>query len=79
MLGGTPLSDKPSRNTKHQKTLLFNLNITIELKQMESADVNAALERITRLIGTRLVQGRACFHINVEPVVGNCDVGVKAA
>jgi hypothetical protein len=69
MLGGTPLSDKPNRNTKHQITVLFDLNITIELKQMEPNDVNAAVEQITRLIAARLMQGRACFHISVEPVV----------
>ena len=35
---------------------------------MNSKDVNAAVDRITRLIGPRLGQGRACLHINVEPV-----------
>lgn len=77
MLGGTPLPDKARCITEDK--VLFDLNITIELKQMESADVNASLERITRLIGARLAQGRACFHINVEPVVSNWDIGVKAA
>jgi hypothetical protein len=35
---------------------------------MTSGDVNAALDRITRLIGPRLTRGEAGFHINVEPV-----------
>ena len=48
--------------------MLFDLTISIELKQMNSKDVNAAVDRITRLIGPRLGQGRACLHINVEPV-----------
>jgi hypothetical protein len=64
MLGGTPLSDA---ETNHGH-LLFDLTLTIELKQMNPADVNAAVERITRMIGPRLGQGRACFHINVQPV-----------
>jgi hypothetical protein len=64
MLGGEPLSE----GTDPQPGLLFDLTFTIELKQMNSKDVNAAVDRITRLIGPRLGQGRACLHINVEPV-----------
>jgi hypothetical protein len=67
MLGGTPLSDQAA-STKDHDVVLFDLTITIELKQMDPRDVNAALERITRLIGPRLGQGRACFHIDVEPL-----------
>lgn len=66
MLGGTPLSEQPA--TTGGNVVLFNLTITIELKQMNSKDVNAALERITRLIGPRLGQGSAAFHTKVEPV-----------
>ena len=67
MLGGTPLSDQAASSTD-RNIVLFDLTITIELKQMDSMDVNTALERITRLIGPRLGQGGAGFHINVEPV-----------
>lgn len=67
MLGGVPLSD-PDASSTDRNIVLFDLTLTIELKQMDSKDVNAALERITRLIGARLGQGRAAFHINVEPV-----------
>ena len=65
MLGGAPLSeDAPPAGD----ALLFDLTISIELKQMNSKDVNAAVDRITRLVGPRLGQGSACLHINVEPV-----------
>jgi hypothetical protein len=67
MLGGEPLSEEPTPKSGPDG-LLFDLNITIELKQMNSKDVNAAVDRITRLIGPRLGQGRACLHINVEPI-----------
>ena len=63
MLGGVPLSEEPTPDG-----LLFDLTISIELKQMNSRDVNAAVDRITRLVGPRLGQGSACLHINVEPV-----------
>jgi hypothetical protein len=70
MLGGTPLSDQAA-SPKDQNVVLFDLTITLELRQMNPRDINAALERITRLIGPRLGQGRACFHVNVEPVAGS--------
>ncbi len=66
MLGGEPLSEEPTPPTGDG--VLFDLAISIELKQMNSKDVNAAVDRITRLIGPRLGHGRACLHINVEPV-----------
>lgn len=69
MLGGAPLSEEPTPPTGDG--VLFDLSITIELKQMNCKDVNAAVDRITRLIGPRLGQGRACLHINVEPVAAD--------
>ena len=47
--------------------MLFNLEITIDLKQIETKDLNTAVEVITSLIGPSLGRGRASFHINVEP------------
>ena len=69
LLGGAPLSD-PTAATKDRGLVLFDVTITLELKQMTTRDVNAAVERITRLIGPRLGQGSACFHVNVEPAAG---------
>ena len=69
MLGGAPLSEMPVPATTGGGVVRFDLTITIELKQMDTKDVNTALERITRLIGPRLGQGSAAFHTKVEPVV----------
>src|ERR1700687_1995039 len=63
MLGGIPLSEQPAAD---HDIVLFALPLTIELKQMDTRDVNTALERITRLIGPRLAQGCASLHANVE-------------
>ena len=68
MLGGIPLSDQAASSTG-RNIVLFDLTLTIELKQMDTRDVNTALERITRLIGPRLAQGCASLHANVEPVI----------
>jgi len=69
MLGGTLLPEKVNCAQKDDNILLFDLDITIHLKQMEPKDLNAAVEVITSLIEPRLGRGQASFHINVEPVV----------
>src|SRR5215471_11933078 len=47
---------------------LFDITLTVELRRMHANDVNATLEALTNAIGPRLAQGRASFHINVQPV-----------
>ena len=79
MLGDTPLPEKEEVPSTGSNLTVFDLTITLELKQMNPHDVNDALERITRLIGQRLSQGRACFHINVEPVSTTRSGEIKAA
>jgi hypothetical protein len=69
MLGGTLLPEKVDCAKKDDNILLFDLEITIHLKQMEPKDLNAVVEGITSLIEPRLGRGRAFFHIKVEPVV----------
>jgi hypothetical protein len=60
--------------------VLFDLQITIELKHMEAKDLNVAVEGITSLIGLRQGRGQASFHIKVEPVVDSTAAyEVKAA
>jgi hypothetical protein len=80
MLGGTLLPHEPNYTLKDDNVLLFDAEITIGLKQMESKDLNAAVEGITSLIKPNLRLGRASFHINVEPVVDSHTAdGTKAA
>ncbi len=69
ILGGALLAHKTSCSPRAGDVVLFDLEITISLKQMEARDLNAAVEGISSLIGPRLGRGRASFHINVEPVV----------
>jgi hypothetical protein len=64
-----PLHKAYSAN-KDENTVLFDLEFTIDLKQMELKDLNAAIQHINSLIGARLVRGRARCHIDVQPVVG---------
>lgn len=65
ILGGTPL---PDQSSSAKNIVRFDLTLTIELKEMIPRDVNAAIERITRMIEPRLGQRGARFRIRVEPV-----------
>ena len=49
--------------------MLFDLKITIDLKQIEPNDLSATCDGIASLVGPRLRRGEACCHIDVEPVV----------
>jgi hypothetical protein len=80
MLGNTLPLHKASSPTTAENIVRFDLEFTIELKQMELKDLNAAIQHINSLIGARLVRGRARCHINVEPVVAGSDADeVEAA
>jgi hypothetical protein len=59
LLGGAPLPDSagPIRDRD-----------AVHFDQINTLGVNAVIERITRLIGPRLDQRRACFRIQVDPV-----------
>jgi hypothetical protein len=65
LLGGAPL---PETTLHGRDALQFDLTITLELRQLNTLSVNAVIERISRLIGPRLAEGRAGFHANVQPV-----------
>ncbi len=55
---------------KPETHVLYNLEITVDLRLIEPKDLNATVEGIASLIGPRLGRGRAGFHIKVEPVIG---------
>jgi len=78
LLGGAPLPDIPGP-IRDRDAVHFDLTITLELRQMNTLGVNAVIERISRLIGPRLDQRRACFHVKVEPVSGGRDGEEKQA
>jgi len=69
IVGGTLQAHEAARPENGQNSVRFNLEITINLKETEPKDLSAMLESLTRLIGPSLGRGRACCHINVEPVI----------
>ena len=79
MIGGTLPLHKINRATEKNHAERFDLEFTIDLKEMELKDLNAAIQYITGLLGPRLVRGRAHCHISVEPVAAGGDAGADAA
>jgi hypothetical protein len=73
MLGGTLQSRKALCLPRDESAVHFDLKITIDLKQMNSRELNETVEGIANLIAPSLGHGRAGCHINVEPVIVEAD------
>ncbi len=69
MLGGTLQPHSANCPEKDEGIARFDVKIAIDLKQMESNELNDVVEGVAGLIAPSLGQGRANCHINVEPVV----------
>jgi hypothetical protein len=68
ILGGS-LRDQQSPG--EAQSGFFDITLTVSIQQMQANDVNTTLEGLTRVIGLRLAEGRASFHIDVQPRTGN--------
>jgi len=47
----------------------YDITLTVNVQRMHANDVNTTLEGLTNVIAPRLAEGRASFHINVQPTV----------
>jgi hypothetical protein len=52
----------------------FDITIAVELRQMPAKDLSSTVERLTSVIGPKLAEDRASFHINVKPAVEELDL-----
>ena len=73
MLGGSLLAHRAQQSQAWEGGL-FDITIVVELQQMQAQDLSTTVERLTSVIGPRLAQDRASFHINVKPAAGKLDV-----
>jgi len=64
MLGGSLLTH---RSLQEHEGVLFDIMMTVELKQMHAKDVSATIERITTVIAPKLAREGATFHVSVKP------------
>ena len=68
ILGGSLRGHKPGEKVESGP---FDITLTVALHQMHAKDVNTTLEGLTNVIGPRLAQGQASFHIDVRPAVAD--------
>jgi len=47
---------------------LFDVTITVELRQMDAKALTTTLERLTSVIGPKLAREQAMFHVDVKPL-----------
>ena len=68
MLGGSLRAHQAQQSQEH-KSALFDIRITVELRQMHAKDLSTNLERLAGVIGPALARDGATFHIDVKPTV----------
>jgi hypothetical protein len=68
IVGGT-LQSQMAESAKPENNVLYDLEITVDLKLIGAKDLSATVEGIANLIGPRLGRGQTCCHIKVEPVI----------
>jgi len=66
ILGGSLFVHR-EQSSQADRSGLFDATITVELQQLHAKDLTTALERLTSVIGPKLAQDQAAFHINVRP------------
>jgi|SRR5437899_1551586 len=74
---GRILGSLHDRKPQESECGSFDITLTVSVQRMHANEVNTTLEGLTTVIGPRLAQGRASFHINVQPAVGS--ISRKAA
>jgi hypothetical protein len=68
ILGGSLFAHR-EHQVQESENELFDVTITVELKQMHAKDLTATVERLTGVIGPQLARDQATFHVAVKPSV----------
>lgn len=78
VVGGT-LVDYKDHEFHQRHPFQFDLNLTLEMPNLEAAELSAVIENISHVIAPQLGRRRASLHINVEPVSKRLPLALKAA
>ena len=73
MLGGSLIAHR-AQHSRERESGLFDITIAVELQQMHAKDLTTTVERLTSVIGPKLAEDRASFHINVKPAADKLDL-----
>lgn len=63
MIGGSLIKEQP----RSLEIVLFDITITVGMRQMHAEDLNRVLELLSSLIGRKLERAPASVHIDVAP------------
>lgn len=66
MLGGSLIKER-ARSVGHRENVLFDITITVGMRQMHAEDLNRVLDLLSSLIGQKLERAPASVHIDVAP------------
>jgi len=66
ILGGSLFAHREQLSQEGEHAL-FDITVTVELRQMDAKDLTTMLERLTSVIGPRLAREQAMFHVDVKP------------
>jgi hypothetical protein len=73
MLEGSLLAHR-AQHFQRCESRLFDITIAVELQHMHAKELSTIVERLTIVIGSKLAQDRASFHVNVKPAVDALDL-----
>lgn len=66
MLGGSLIKER-ARNVGPREDILFDITITVGMRQLHAEDLNRVLDLLSSLIGQKLERTPASVHIEVAP------------
>lgn len=66
ILGGSLFAHR-EQGSQECENELFDITISVDLKQMYAKNLTAILERLTTVIGPQLARDQATFHVGVKP------------
>jgi hypothetical protein len=66
ILGGSLFAQRGQLSQEGEHGL-FDITITVELRQVDAKGLTTTLERLTSVIGPKLAREQAMFHVDVKP------------
>ena len=66
ILGGSLFAHREQLSQEGEYAI-FDVTMTVELRQIDAKDLTTTVERLTSVIGAKLARDQAMFHVDVKP------------
>ncbi|HEX9137633.1 MAG TPA: hypothetical protein VF905_11920 [Nitrospirota bacterium] len=66
LLGGSLFAHREQLSQEGEH-VLFDITMTVELRQVDAKDLTTTLERLTSVVGPKLAREQAMFHVDERP------------